>query len=112
MELLLIYLWLKLDLVNGILGWSLMGLLLATAVTWFMYVDDCLDKSTFKKFAIWSSIVLATFVVIPSTKEMAILVVANYAIDGAKSPEGQKLWNLVRLKANVILDQEIKALQK
>jgi hypothetical protein len=44
---------------------------------------------------------------LPSTKQMAILVGANFALDAVHSPEGQKVTSLLRLKANEILDAEL-----
>lgn len=46
-------------------------------------------------------------IVTPSAKDTAILVGASYAIDLAKSPEGQKIQTLIRKKANDFLDEAL-----
>ena len=47
---------------------------------------------------------------IPDKTETAILVASSVAIDVAKSPEGTKIGQLLRGKANELLDAELKKL--
>lgn len=49
-------------------------------------------------------------VVIPSSKDIAILAGASIAIDVARSPEGEKISKLIRAKANDMIDEELKEL--
>lgn len=50
------------------------------------------------------------YVVIPDKTEAAVLVASSIAIDVAKSPEGTKIGQLLRGKANELLDAELKKL--
>lgn len=109
MELFLIYLWLKLD---TFVGWSIaicivsVGLLMLTFLIWGMENNEFFPK--WKRF-LWVIIPSFCFSIFtPSSKDTAILVGASYAIDLAKSPEGQKIQTLIRKKANEYLDEQLK----
>jgi hypothetical protein len=63
------------------------------------------------KWFVWvpcTSLVLA--LLIPNQTDTAILVASSVAIDVAKSPEGTKIGQLLRGKANELLDAELKKL--
>lgn len=122
MELFLIYLWLKLDS----FGWLLMsiaifGTMVLTVITIAGRIGEDWDTSPTpeeKRYIKWLnrawlvvgfSIVGSVF--LPSSKDVAIIVGSSIAIDTIKSPEGQKISQLLRGKANELLDAEIKKLQ-
>ena len=125
MELLLVCLWLKLDV---LIVWSIIiaivaffvGVLIPTVALFtqgdslnperWMQVHGPLWKARrnlglkiFIPFLLFSMLV-------PSSKDTAILVASSVAIDVAKSPEGAKIGQLLRGKANEILDKEISKL--
>lgn len=121
MELFLLYLWLKLDMflsVTGVL--SVVGLVL-WSIGWlprFIENTDLNPTETEKMFNKGhtllfklSAVCVVLTLVVPSSKDTAILVGASYAFDLAKSPEGQKVGSLLRGKANELLDAELKKLQ-
>lgn len=75
---------------------------------------DIRDKTTyaFKKILwIFAPCALLT-VTLPSSKDVAILVGVHYANKLIESPENAKVQTLLRAKANDILDNEIKKLEK
>lgn len=111
MELFLLYLWMKLDtfremlLTGGLLG----GVLLPFALIWaqgFPLRD--------KRLRSWKWGVAVTlsffslFVVVPSSNQMAGLVVGGVALNAAESPEAQKMLTLLRKRANAYLDEQLK----
>lgn len=121
MELFLIYLWLKLDS-------FITALVLFAGIGVFAYIAGWLPRSIEEfdrdekgtmgyKFCYWHTklillISLSTVLslLVPSSKEVAILVASSVAIDVAKSPEGTKIGQLLRGKANEILDTELQKL--
>ncbi|HET8687983.1 MAG TPA: hypothetical protein VFM18_15205 [Methanosarcina sp.] len=121
MEVLLVYLWLKIDTFRCVLG-ILFGLSLVAGLIYMMsYFDqygEAAEKSYTEKFwpgtkrALTIGIIsVAIAIFCPSSKDTAILVGTSYAIDLAKSPEGSKVMTLIRAKANQYLDDAIKESQ-
>jgi len=120
MELFLIYLWLKLDGLSIFLGISSSLLVILTLLLFIpRAIENWEDNSTEEEkrwikrhnHMMWASvlgIVLALFT--PTSKEVAILVGSNIALDAAKSPEGIKVASLLRHKANELLDAELQKL--
>lgn len=124
MELFLIYLWLKLDVFIFVSVALALILLLVFGFYYIIRNDDWLSNNLnkdesytlFDKKHGWlkkTSLITAIFsiifaIVTPSAKDTAILVGASYAIDLAKSPEGQKISLLIRKKANDFLDEQLK----
>jgi hypothetical protein len=117
MELFLLYFWLKLDSIISIatgLGW-MAGLFISIAgiIVFVAGIEHCEnDTLSWLTRMVKKAVFLFVFAIIlvlllPSTKQMAILVGANFALDAVHSPEGQKVTSLLRLKANEILDAEI-----
>jgi NADH:ubiquinone oxidoreductase subunit 6 (subunit J) len=112
MELLLIYLWLKLDSLNTLI--VIAGAVAAIA-TFGCFMFGSIEQEeigiTWGKRGVFAVVVCATLAVaMPSSKDVAILVGASYGLDLAKSSEGQKAWTLIRGKANELLDEELKKL--
>lgn len=122
MDLFLIYLWLKLDtfvLFAGFfagIGFFIWGFLCIPVFAaderereglWYKPVR-LLWKSG--GFAIVFSCLM--WLVLPTSKDVAILVGSSIAIDMAKSPEGHKIGALIRGKANEFLDEELKKLEQ
>lgn len=121
MELFLLYLWLKLDVVcTALLVLFILGML-AYTMGWIQRSIEDYDNSNYsgaKKFCYWHTKLLFIslfsglfLIAIPSSKDVAILVGASVALDIAKSPEGAKIGQLLRGKANELLDAELKKLQ-
>lgn len=122
MELFLIYLWLKLD--GLVISLAIMAFVLGLMVFIMLFprlVDEWdVNPTDGEKVAIkWHKrsitlfvIMLCASVILPSSKDMAILVGSSIAIDAIKSPEGQKISVLLRGKANELLDAEIEKLKK
>ena len=130
MEVFLVYLWLKLDSLLTILGVASAISFAAFILGWIPrsveYLDEKAKGDRFdepseiaQKFCKWHTrtlfigIIFTFFgLVIPSSKETAILVGTSIAVDVAKSPEGAKVAQLLRGKANELLDEQIKKLEK
>ena len=122
MEVFLVYLWLKLDSFSTSL--LFVGLcLLFTPIIYTFGKFDCWTKEEKQEFADkwWKSVKKAVYagifclfvaLVAPSSKQTAILVGTSYAVDFAKSPEGAKIGQLIRKKANDYLDEQLKEVQK
>ena len=122
MEVFLVYLWLKLDSFLGSLLFIGMCLLCAPIIYNFGKID-CWTKQEKQEFTDkwWKKVkkavyagIFCLFVVLiaPSSKQTAILVGTSYAVDFAKSPEGAKIGELIRKKANDYLDEQLKEAQK
>ena len=121
MELFVIYLWLKLDLFIRIF---IAGSLFAGIGISFIYAvsppvttkskEDYYIKwsKPYKRFLLAISILFTFGVLLPSSKDLAILIGASYAVDFAKSPEGAKIGTLIRKKANDYLDEQLKEVAK
>lgn len=118
MELFLLYLWLKLDSFGLVLCLFFMVGLLIYGFSWIIrtgsYYSDkdsqIKIKAKQKLILVGTMGCLVASLVLPSSKDVAILVAGSYALDLAKSPEGAKVATLLRGKANELLDAEIKKL--
>jgi hypothetical protein len=117
MELVLLYLWLKLDVLTNAGIAATVGL-----VMWgfwcFIYGAEHAPRADESKWYKAGRHRLALAVVVglvnsamPSSRDVAILVGASYAIDLAKSETGKKVQTLIVGKANQMLDAEISKLQ-
>lgn len=124
MELFLVYMWLK---INTFIGWSTAIAMFSFAVTVFCILYTLSSGmneygSTKKKWdeekgPLWKkrrALALKIFIpfasfslFMPSSTDTAILVASAVAIDVAKSPEGTKIGQLLRGKANELLDAEL-----
>lgn len=129
MEVFLVYLWLKLDTFIALTTvlWIILALLalLSSLVIldsggklWDREKEEWQQNKgpgwrKWRKSCLISALILCIFsVAIPSSKETAILVGTSIAVDVAKSPEGAKVAQLLRGKANELLDEQIKKLEK
>lgn len=120
MELLLIYLWLKLDSFGALLTGVIIAGTLFYFLGWIPRVIEQLDREddglglvfcrwhSRMVWAVCGAVMLQ--LVTPSSKDVAILVGSSIALDVAKSPEGTKVASLLRGKANELLDEEISKL--
>lgn len=122
MELLFVYLWLQLTAFKIIFGVSAALLIFSWLIPVIAYADTVYEsekerisstrfyKTRYTRFVIGVFFsLLATL--LPSKTDVAILVGASVAIDLAKSPEGAKVGQLLRGKANELLDQELEELK-
>ena len=125
MEVFLVYLWLKLDILIvcatfiAILS-GIIGVITPSAV--LLADGDSYNPERWRaeRGLIWKArrnlglkifIPFLLFVIlVPSSKDTAILVASSVAIDVAKSPEGEKIGKLIRGKANEMLDKELENL--
>lgn len=130
MEVFLVYLWLKLDVFITFVSIVASVSILLYLFGWIPRGSENYDekskrdseyRSYFfeKNFCKWHTRLLIFGVVclfpallLPSSKETAILVGASIAVDVSKSPEGAKVATLLRGKANELLDEQINKLKK
>lgn len=126
MELLALYLWLKLDALHGAMigGALLCALALFCAVAWWMITipgeghepgdKDWKPVTAYARpWLAWLALgLLGLNVALPSTKDAAILAGAYFALEAVHSPEGQKVTSLLRAKVNAYLDEQLTAAQK
>lgn len=115
MELVLLYLWLKIDAIGLMFG-------IAGAFCFLGAFVSAMEKSTsygdagklwgrrIKQFLISAPLLFVLATIIPSKTDIAILVGASVALDMAKSPEGVKVGTLLRGKVNEVLDDAIKGM--
>ena len=121
MESFLIYIWLKL---NGVIGMLYIvggiGLLLCGFALILRLVDrwdteptsnDLRAIKLHNRMLLISSVSLFVGMLLPTAQDTAVLVGSSIAIDVAKSPEGTKIATLLRGKANEILDEQLKQLK-
>lgn len=123
MELFLLYLWLKMDSIITIFQTTGVVSGFIFFVT-FMFSHMTSSYEDMYKYAVefktktwkkWIFLPITCFMIgtfLPSKTDVAVLVGGSYALDVAKSPEAAKLMTVVRGKANEILDEEIKKLNK
>lgn len=125
MEVFFVYLWLKLDALSQLFFVCMVvtGLLLLAYHAWvvsdgtgpfcadFRNRQESLKNTTFYRRVVWSVFLLTLFssVLLPTTKETAVLVGTHYAVKLASSEEGAKVQSLIRKKANEYLDEQLKA---
>ena len=130
MELFLIYLWLKLDAFLMVLYIALFFSIFATAVTLIPWEEPAgytarteehltrianarLSRMTWRKRGVTLFMtLLVPYLLIPNSKETATLVLSHYALSFANSPEGEKVFKLIRATANNILDTELQKLNQ
>jgi len=122
MEVFLVYLWLKINAFSMIL--LIAGIILMLMIVWYRMKLDFAWDAEGKKIVRdqWWSVVKRNFFIgvacviistaTPSAQQVAILVGTSYAVDFAKSPEGAKIGQLIRKKANDYLDEQLKEVQK
>lgn len=118
MELFLLYLWLKLDFFGLVLCLFFMVGLLIYGFSWIIRTGPCyFDKASQIKIKAKQKLILVgtmgclvASLVLPSSKDVAILVAGSDTLDLAKSPEGAKVATLLRGIANEVLNAEIKKL--
>lgn len=111
MELFLLYLWMKLDTFRGLLLTLGFGgtILLPFALLWFSEDEIWSSIKRPWKWGVGVTILLfSLFVVVPSSNQMAGLVVGGVALNAAESPEAQKMLTLLRKRANAYLDEQLK----
>jgi uncharacterized oligopeptide transporter (OPT) family protein len=112
MELLFIYFWLKLDIfiwLSFVLAAGISVICISDhAKPVYNDTDEKRGESRRNKFFVAIFIALGIGIILPSSKDAAILVGAHYALALGKSEEGQKVMTLVRKKANEFLDEQIK----
>jgi outer membrane lipopolysaccharide assembly protein LptE/RlpB len=101
MEVLLIYLWLKLDDLQLIL---LIGAMLGCMGCLYHLVENITIPRWLK---IWTPILVVVLILLPDSKQAAIMVGTHYAVRAAESPEAVKVMTLIRMKANELLDKAI-----
>ena len=111
MELFLLYLWMKLDTFRGVLlALGMVGTILLPFA--LIFVDNSGKWASIKRPWKWGAVVttltFSLFVVVPSSNQMAGLVVGGVALNAAESPEAQKMLTLLRKRANAYLDEQLK----
>ena len=122
MEVFLVYLWLKINAFSALV--CVTGAILMLMLLWYFIkldfawgeeekeeVRNKWGKIVKRNFFIGAFCVLIS-VATPSANQVAILVGTSYAVDFAKSPEGAKIGELIRKKANDYLDEQLKEAQK
>lgn len=122
MEMFLIYLWLKLDLLLFLVSFGSLVGIASFLVMGVVRTSDCWDINTtqnearliklHKRVGVLTLVMGCGALLLPSSKEVAILVGSSVALDVAKSPEGTKIAALLRGKANELLDEEMNKLKK
>ena len=114
MELFLIYVWLKLDSLNALS----IGVVALSAFAMFVLAISTVGESQEwknsairfgKRAAYVGGAAMAFAVLLPSSKDVAILAGAHYAFKAAESPEAAKVMTLMRQRVNAYLDEAIKA---
>lgn len=108
MELLALYLWLKLDAVRDLLAAGIAGLTFAAISFGFI---SLLDAGRLHRFVPWwaaiAGVLALLHVALPTTKDAAILAGAHFAIQAAGTPEGVKVQSLLRARVNEYLDAQL-----
>lgn len=123
MEVLFVYLWLKLDtfipilVAYGFCCTTIIPSVYAIGIpSGYLCSPDEKAKyeikwaKTSKRAFISGVVALVIAILLPSSKETAILVGTSYAVALAKSPEGVKVGTLIRKKANQFLDEQINSI--
>ena len=136
MELLLLYLWMKLPTIQVVLGIFIAAGVVAVLFCASTLLDDSVPKRyNYDTREEWETAVeakkknrgpyrllqrlkwaipalIALFVVMPSQTQTAVLVAGHYALRMADSPEASKVMQVLRKKANEYLDEELKEVKK
>ena len=117
MEIFLLYLWLKIN--SFIEFFQCYSVILVFVVIGYCTINGIVNDTNFIdslkrcKLATAGAVMFGILgVILPTKGDIAILVAGNYAIDIAKSPEAGKLMTVIRGKANEMLDEQIKQLDK
>lgn len=113
MELLLIYLWLRLDTLIAVMG---IVVSLAGIVSVVFTIANYIDGGVLQPWSFWPMrVALLTLIVggplliaLPSSRDVAVLVAAHYGKEAIVSAEGQKLLELARKRANEWLDEQLR----
>lgn len=113
MELLILYLWMKLDgviavsITVGVLS-LIFAVVCAIAWTESREEENKVKCNKYFKNSIKTSVFLFVVAFItPSQTQTAVLVGGYYAKEALTSPEGQKVISVLRKKANEYLDKEL-----
>lgn len=118
MEILFVYLWLKLNtliVVCAVVGVFCGLFFLASSISnadAFRPLAWAEWWSRKRKFCFLSISFLVLAVSIPDRGDTAILIGTHYAVKLANSPEGEKVVSLIRQKANEYLDEQLKQKSK
>jgi hypothetical protein len=120
MDLFLVYLWLKLDAVSDLfIIFSILATICAFVTGFIKLAGEDLSEEVrlrvskvFKYSSILLFVLSFTIALMPSTKQTAVLVGVHYANKFVESPEGAKVQTLIKAKANQLLDEQIKNLEK
>lgn len=113
MELFLVYCWLKLDALQifftvfAFCGWLIFGgLHLCAGESYERKLEEKCRRIA--KWVGWFAVFsLPMAILLPSSKDVAILVGTSYGLDLARSPVGAKVQSLLLQKANKLLDEEL-----
>lgn len=114
MELFLLYIWMKLGTFIGFI-------VIFSVLCWFTAFICALQHNEVhtktseywilcKKWFIAGVIGFILALVVPTQNQVAVLVGTHYALELGKSPEGQKIVSVVRMKANKYLDEQLQEL--
>ena len=108
MELFVLFLWLKLGVLIGVLTavCAALGISLLLMSFFNAVEHDRVYPNWKRHLAAFVAAILVTGL-IPSQKDTAILVGAHYALKAVESPEAGKVVSLLRKKANEMLDSEL-----
>lgn len=117
MELFLLYFWLKLDTISNafLIAGVLTIILIFKRVIMNKDIREPKDIVFTRSDTIWALLAFSFFLtsnLLPSKKDMAILIGAHYAIKVASTPEADKAFALLRQKVNEVLDEELSKVGK
>ena len=113
MELLLLYLWMKLPTLAVLNGVAILLCVILGFGIFPVEQDTTRWEIRVRQRLKWIiPALIALFVVIPSQTQTAVLVAGHYALRMADSPEASKVMQVLRKKANEYLDEELKEVKK
>ena len=112
MELVLLYVWMKLGALYTLICICAGVSLLCAVICAIAHVDYPKEGywNLCKKWLISCTALVVISATIPTQNQVAVLVGTHYALELSKSPEGQKTVSIVRAKANSYLDEQLKGL--
>lgn len=111
MELLFVYLWLKLDALITVLVFGaviIFCISIGAAIGNFTSSAWEQWRQQQKKRTFFGVLFVIVAVLVPTSKDTAILIGTHYAVKLANSPEGEKVVSLIRKKANDYLEEQLK----